>query len=248
MKLKKYFKVYNEVAKKILKLNIIVFFALSCSVLENNFQGTRNIASPDVDIEQNCVQLAGNFLNLENVAQLELRTKRLSLKPVLSEDQINELILIFSKSEVQEMSGDVVDSYLLHSLVQMGHRNLEEAQSSGRPFINFAIYFNDKIVGMTQIATGQENSVYQAGIAQLGEKWVSISYHLDPSVWGSGIATELGERTTKFAFEKLGVSGIHGEALKNNSGSKKVLVKLGFTQMDFVDPVYDHFYLKNLAK
>jgi [ribosomal protein S5]-alanine N-acetyltransferase len=59
----------------------------------------------------------------------------------------------------------------------------------------------------------------------LGE--ANIGYELDPRDWGNGYATEAATAIVQFGFEELKLHRIWAECVADNTGSARVLEKLG---------------------
>lgn len=195
-----------------------------------------------VNCTDSIVQLAN--VSVENLEILNLKTERLEIRVMhMTDNDIADATSVWTNPETQKMSGDMVEPYMVRQLLSMGSRRLSEVQMNHQPFLNFGIYKDGKIVGMSQVASGQEASIYASGKGSSNEKWVSISYHLKPDAWGMGIATEAAARLVSFAFDSLKVKGIHAEAIRSNEGSQKVLKKLGFQELSYEDPTYFHYYL-----
>ena len=55
----------------------------------------------------------------------------------------------------------------------------------------------------------------------------NIGYELDPAVWGRGYATEAASAILRFGFEELKLHRIWAECVADNTGSARVLEKLG---------------------
>jgi RimJ/RimL family protein N-acetyltransferase len=55
----------------------------------------------------------------------------------------------------------------------------------------------------------------------------NIGYELSSKYWGQGIATEAAQAILRFGFEELGMHRIYATTLSDNTGSAKVLAKLG---------------------
>jgi RimJ/RimL family protein N-acetyltransferase len=69
-----------------------------------------------------------------------------------------------------------------------------------------------------------------AGLKYLPEfDEVDIGYRFLPYYWGKGIATEVSVEIIKYGFEKLGIEKIIGIARIENTGSCKVLEKIGLS-------------------
>ena len=58
----------------------------------------------------------------------------------------------------------------------------------------------------------------------------NIGYELDPAAWGQGYATEAAGAILRFGFETLGMHRVWAECVAENSGSVRVLEKLGMRQ------------------
>jgi RimJ/RimL family protein N-acetyltransferase/SAM-dependent methyltransferase len=178
----------------------------------------------------------------DDLQNLTFHTQRLTIKPVLLADA-KAAASAWTNAETMKMSGDYLTQQDVAGLLSMGQTNFKQAEQSGSPFINFGLYVDGELVGMSQVATGQENVIYTTRQGTNMQKWASISYHLNPSAWGKGIATEAARRLIQFAFEDLKVDGLHAEAIKTNSGSQAVLKKAGFSVLPYPDPGHVHFYL-----
>ena len=55
----------------------------------------------------------------------------------------------------------------------------------------------------------------------------NIGYELNPDEWGQGFATETARAIVRFGFEELGLHRIWAECNAENTGSVRVLTKLG---------------------
>ena len=55
----------------------------------------------------------------------------------------------------------------------------------------------------------------------------ALAFWIHPEQWGKGYATEGAQRILRFGFEKLGAKTIWASAGKWNTGSNRVLEKLG---------------------
>ncbi|HLA64570.1 MAG TPA: GNAT family N-acetyltransferase [Rhodothermales bacterium] len=58
---------------------------------------------------------------------------------------------------------------------------------------------------------------------------VDMGYYLSSPYWGRGYATEAAGALLRFAFGTLGVHRIEAEVVPGNTGSERVLGRLGFT-------------------
>lgn len=60
-------------------------------------------------------------------------------------------------------------------------------------------------------------------------KVVDIGYRFHPHYWGKGYATESNQACLDYAKEKMTLDVVYGEVDPDNTGSRRVLTKLGFT-------------------
>jgi RimJ/RimL family protein N-acetyltransferase len=66
---------------------------------------------------------------------------------------------------------------------------------------------------------------------------VDLGYRFKTTSWGKGFATEAANATLQYGFSKLNIQKIVGRAVPENSGSWRVLEKIGmqFTREELVD-------------
>ena len=78
-------------------------------------------------------------------------------------------------------------------------------------------------------ATGR--FVGRAGLHwRIDDDWpgVEVGWMLDPSVWGSGYATEAGARAVRYGFEELAEDALYSVILPTNTRSQAVAQRLGY--------------------
>jgi [ribosomal protein S5]-alanine N-acetyltransferase len=65
-----------------------------------------------------------------------------------------------------------------------------------------------------------------------------MGYHLLPSYWGRGLATETAQAVIEYAFSTLMVRGLSAGHHPDNLPSRRILLKLGFTETgaEFYEP------------
>jgi len=73
-----------------------------------------------------------------------------------------------------------------------------------------------------------------------------IGYELAPEWWGQGVMTEAVGAMLEFGFSRMGLHSVEAQIHPANSGSRRVLEKLGFVQEgymreNFYDPVEAQF-------
>lgn len=67
-----------------------------------------------------------------------------------------------------------------------------------------------------------------------------IGYELDPAFWGQGVMTEAVGGMLRFGFTRMGLHSVEAHIDPANTGSRRVLEKLGFVQEGYFR---DNYYL-----
>jgi len=62
-----------------------------------------------------------------------------------------------------------------------------------------------------------------------------LGYRLRPEYWGQGLATEGSRALLEYAFGELAAASVHAETMVVNTGSRRVLEKLGMVADEFFD-------------
>lgn len=57
---------------------------------------------------------------------------------------------------------------------------------------------------------------------------LNLSYHLDPTYWGRGYATEFGKKAIEVAFDELGAEQVSVLIRPSNAASRRMALRLGF--------------------
>lgn len=217
--------IFSQIREKLERAGINDAKAITTELLQY-----ANLSKPVREVIEAASSAKSNVVALprtEDIANLVLQTKRFEIRAI-GQDKLQEAMQAWGDPKTATMSGDHISQQLGADLLRMGRTKLAEVKDKQRPFINFGIYKDGKLVGMSQVASGQEDTIYNHNIGNYNEKWVSISYHLASSAWGQGVATEVATRLVKFAFETLNVTGIHAEVISTNTSSENVLKKVGF--------------------
>lgn len=79
------------------------------------------------------------------------------------------------------------------------------------------------------------------GTAWDGEKSLAIGYALSPAYWGRGLMPEVVAELLRYGFEDLGLEEIWCTHYRENSQSRRVIEKSGFTYA-FTENITDEFF------
>ncbi len=143
---------------------------------------------------------------------MEIKTKRLLLRPVLETDA--EDMYEYSKNpNVGPNAG------------WAPHKSIEETAE-----VIKAIFLNkDGIFSIVVPETGKV--IGSVGLIQdpmrENEKALMIGYALGEEYWGKGIMTEAAQAVIKYGFEELGLELVSARYYPHNNASKRILEKCG---------------------
>lgn len=81
----------------------------------------------------------------------------------------------------------------------------------------------------------------QGGIVPIENKGpeIELGYRLGKMHWGKGYATEIAHASAGYAFESIGLDRLIAVTYPENTGSRKVLTKVGFEDRGITDRYYD---------
>ncbi|WP_367946914.1 GNAT family N-acetyltransferase [Paenibacillus odorifer] len=102
-------------------------------------------------------------------------------------------------------------------------------------FVNQAIEDSQKVprtrFAQAIVAVGTEHLIgmIELNIRSHTDRSGEIGYIVHPDAWGQGVATAAARRMLKFGFEELQLHRIYATCDPRNSGSSKVLTKIGMT-------------------
>ncbi|WLR42328.1 GNAT family protein [Bacillus carboniphilus] len=96
---------------------------------------------------------------------------------------------------------------------------LEDGQQAPKTRFAFAIVFDSVMVGTVEL-----------NIRDMTNKIGEVSYIVNPNYWGNGIATDATSLVIAFGFEDLQLHRIFATCDPRNTGSSKVLEKVGMTK------------------
>ncbi|MDA1087801.1 MAG: GNAT family N-acetyltransferase [Verrucomicrobia bacterium] len=100
-------------------------------------------------------------------------------------------------------------------------RQAQEQRTAGTSY-GFSILAGGEFVG-------------SASILNVAEGQGEIGYWVGRPFWGRGYATVAGQQVIAFGFAEVGLSKLIGKCLARNTGSYRVLEKLGFRLTGFME-------------
>ena len=148
-----------------------------------------------------------NTLSMED--HLELRTPRLLLRPFRSDD-VDDVLAYASDEEWNRYLG-LPEPYTRRSAEEFVAKSIL-ADSQTTPI--WAIDYEGRVTG------GIDLRVRGHGVAEMG-------YSITRPLWGQGLTTEAATAVIAHGFEKLGLARIQAFADIRNTGSWRVMEKLG---------------------
>ncbi len=153
---------------------------------------------------------------------MQLETNRLIMRP-FEETDAEGLFLLDSNPEVMKYVGGVVSTEIGHSrkMIEFIQKQYKEngvgrlavIEKSSNLFIGWSglKYLTSEINGM--------KNVYELG------------YRFLPEYWGKGYATETAIAALNYAFDSIKTDIVYAMAVTENTGSNRVLRKLGFEEL-----------------
>ena len=147
----------------------------------------------------------------------DLNTQRLILRQMTQEDDRNLL---------EVLSDEDTCKYLTHNAIK-------DIAIIQRMIFGMKRFFDEKQRIRWGIADKQDNSIIgHCGYFDIDKAncCAEISYCLKSGAWGQGLMTEALDAMLKFGFEDYGFNRIVAKVMTENTGSVKVLQKLGFVQ------------------
>lgn len=151
-----------------------------------------------------------------DISNIELKTERLLLRPFRQSD-LDDFFEYASVDSVGQMAGWVP------------HKNKEESQKILDLFINekktFAVVNNGKVIGSIGIEKYNEKQYPEFDEKKARE----LGYVLSKEYWGSGLMPEAAKEVIRYLFDDVGLDLLFCSHFIENSQSKRVIEKLGFT-------------------
>lgn len=153
---------------------------------------------------------------------MQLETNRLIMRP-FEEADAESLFLLDSNPEVMKYVGGVVSTKIEQSQ-QMIEFIQKQYKENGVGRLAVVEKSTNKLIGwsglkyLTSEINGMKN-VYELG------------YRFLPEYWGKGYATETARATLNYAFNEIKTDVVYAMAVTENTGSNRVLQKLGFEEL-----------------
>lgn len=145
---------------------------------------------------------------------IELRTRRLLLRPPQAEDK-HALVEHLNDFDVVKWLSNIpfpyteTDAAEWIELVSLNSRN-------GKPGLQLSIFMGEALIG-------------GVGLRHVDDDVYELGYWLTKSQWGQGLATEAAGELIRYGQEHLTQPRIIAHCMKGNAASESVLKKLGFT-------------------
>jgi [ribosomal protein S5]-alanine N-acetyltransferase len=144
-----------------------------------------------------------------------LTTQRLHLRP-LTHDDADDIIAIYGSPDVLRYLNipptDTVEKAI--GLIDWFTNNYD---SHDGVQWGFTLHGDNRLIGTGgTYAWDREN------------RHVDIGYHIVPTHWGNGYATEAAHAIIGWCFEHLDVNRVQADCTDGNMGSERVLLKCGF--------------------
>ena len=149
----------------------------------------------------------------------ELKTARLSLRPLTQNDQ-NNLFTLYGNPQVMEIrkigtqtreESDQRLEIILDQWQRRGYGYWAVFESQSREFI-----------GDCGLREDPPNPLYSE------TEGVTLSYGLIPDYWGQGLTTEAARAVLDYGFSEKGFDEVYAMSQKNNQASMRILEKLNF--------------------
>ena len=145
-----------------------------------------------------------------------LETERLILKKI-TKDFIDDIYEYRSDPEVSKYLLWSPDDSKIYTECYV--ERLQELYTKGK-FYDFGIFLKDggKMIGTVGFTT-----------INLHKNTASVGYVLNSKYWGQGLACEALQKITEFGFCELGFKKLFARLMDENTQSKRVLEKCGFS-------------------
>lgn len=150
---------------------------------------------------------------------ITIQTARTILKQLTEVDVTEEYVYWLNKKKVNQY---LESKFVCHTISSV--REFVRKMGSDETNVLFGIFFDHKHIGNIKLGSIDSNHLKANIGLMIG----------DSGCWGQGIATEVIQAVTLFAFEEKGLKKIDAGCYESNLASKKVFIKSGFEVEGFL--------------
>jgi len=147
-----------------------------------------------------------------------IESNEITLKKI-DERNLNDLFAIYNNKKVFEFCGILPKHNLKIVSNMIGHF---ERGYNKKSRVKFGVFLNNKnetMVGIIEVMDFKKKV-----------SMATVGYYLAEEYWGNGLATEAVSVLVKYLFETVELNRVHAEVMLENEGSKRVLLKNGFSK------------------
>ena len=145
---------------------------------------------------------------------MEIKTKRLKLRPIQTGDE----------TEIHEYAGDkditmmfFLPNDTFEETCEFVKRNVSEWQSADQTDFEFVILYNGRIIGGCDADLSHSED----------RSYATLGWIINKQYRNKGYASEAAEAIMDYAFKNLGVEKVYAQCDINNPASFKVMMKIG---------------------
>ena len=182
-------------------------------LLNSGFQVLLRDDSRTVD---ETLDIVGKMLKLEPQAKREIRTERLTLRPVQTGDE----------AAIHEYAGDrditmmfYLPNETFEETCDFVKRNVEEWNSPDQTDFEFVILYDGKIIGGCDADLSHSED----------RSYATLGWIINKKYRNMGFASEAAKALLDFAFENLNVEKVYAQCDTQNPASYKVMMNIGMT-------------------
>ena len=150
-----------------------------------------------------------------------IETERLKMRPIIPEEDAEDMYLLNLDPEVVRYTGDVPFKSIEDSLEFYKNYRQYEKYKLGR----FSTFLKEDMTFIGWCGLKQEDG------------YIDLGYRFAKPYWGQGYATESSLASLRYGFDDLNIERIVAHALKDNPASIRVMEKVGMLYEK--DLVYD---------
>lgn len=161
------------------------------------------------------------------VGEIIAETDRLVLRVPRVED-VEALALMWADPETMRYIGKAGEGWTRAKVVERIERAIRFCDEHGMTFWTVVERETDEIIGQGGLVP----------IAFNGDE-IELGYRLGKSHWGKGYGTEIAWASAAYGFDRLGLDRLVAVTYAENTGSRRVLSKVGFRELGSSELYYD---------